>query len=320
MSPYRLLLFVAVIACGLQPVAAQTIVSPADPPSIVKPDGAPANTGETPRPAIVQETQPAGGPTAPPNEKPDLSAPVPPPEAVPFIPQVRYFVLIFSSESVPKRARFTHTWYTIVKASPKSPLPEGYDPAGNQIKYYDVLAHTISWMPRSLRIRVLKLRAEPGVNLSLHDSIRYANRNGQVVAMWGPYEVNPLVAEELYEKSVKQIARLNGGRVLYKALDPDFGPSANYVFDCIHAVSDLDGPGRRSQYDERRRFGMDAGRYLATVMARANRLDTSVVHEWVAEALELNGNRIRRRTIGASQPAPPSQMLVTPAQETIRRR
>jgi hypothetical protein len=124
--------------------------------------------------------------------------------------------------------------------------------------------------------------------------------------------VNPLVAEDLYDRSVKQIARLNSGKVLYKAIDPDYGPQATYIFDCIHAVTDMDGPARRSNYDEMRRFGFAASAYLTGVMARANRLDTSVTHQWVAEALDLNKYCIQRRTVApACQPATAQPTLQT---------
>lgn len=275
-------------------------VKPDAPPAITKPDGTPAATGEKPAPVKVKETQPVGGNTAPPADKPELSAPVPPPEIVPK-PPVRYFAIIFGSESVPKRGKYSHTWYTIVKATPKDNLTTTYDPQGNQIHYYDLLAHTISWLPSSLNIRVLKFRPDCGVNLALHPTIRYCRGQGECIAMWGPYEVNPLVAEELYDKSVQQIARLNSGRVMYKAVDPD---GVTNICNCIHAVTDLDGPGRRSRYDEMQRYGFDASVYLTGVMARSNRLDTSVTHQWVAEALDLNQYRIQRRTVApARRPA-----------------
>jgi hypothetical protein len=69
-------------------------------------------------------------------------------------------------------------------------------------------------------------------------------------------------------------------------------------------VTDLDGPGRRSRYDEVQRYGFDASVYLTGVMARSNRLDTSVTHQWVAEALDLNKYCIQRRTVApACRPA-----------------
>jgi len=295
----------------VEPVAVGSGVKPA----VLTSDGAAAHTGEAPMPVSVKETQPVGGNTAPLDNKPELSAPVASPEVVPVGPQTRYFVMIFGSESVPKRARNTHTWYTIIKATPKQEWGTHYDPHGEQIQYYDLLAHTISWLPASLRIRVLKFRADCGVNLALHPTLDYCLGNRECVAMWGPYEVNSAVAGELYDKSVKQIARLNSGKVMYKAIDPNSGPGALNISNCIHAVSDLDGPGRRGQYDELQRFGFDASANLVRVVAAANRVDVSVTHEWIAEALNLNRHPIQRRKAPVRTPAMQSPSVSPPTIE-----
>lgn len=292
-------------------------VSVEEKPPVVKPDGTPAKIDAVPKPVNVKETQPAGASVPPPDGKPALSAPVPEPT---FTLPVRYFVMIFGSESVPKRARFSHTWYTIVKATPKPNLPRDHDGDGNLVKYYDLTAHTISWLPSSLNIRVLKLRPDCGHNFSLHETINYARCNGEVIGMWGPYEVNPLVAEDLYARSVKQIQRLNSGAVLYKAIDPDRPPASLRICDCIHAVSDMDGPGRRGQYDEFQRFGFDASGHVAAVMIRANRLDSSATHEWIAEGLDLNRYRICRQTVNTCKPVPqPTTANKTPPTATMQR-
>ncbi len=243
---------------------------------------------KVPKAATVKETEPSVAPPvpAPATEAPTLSAPAPNPV---IVPPTRYFVMIFGAESVPKRGRFSHTWMTVVKATPKASYEGDYDPAsGNQIKYYDVLAHTISWMPASLRIRVIKFRPECGVNLDLHTSLRYCMGQCEKLAMYGPYELNPTIAEEVYNKTLKQIAKLKSGRVLYKSLDPDSGPQLGWVVDCIHAVSDLDGPHRRGQYLETQHFGWDGAAVIARSLVNANRVDPTTRHMWVGEALQLN--------------------------------
>lgn len=319
-------------ASSSAPPAGTTVfqkVEPAKPPEtsvetkppVVNTDGTAAIVDEVPKSVVVKETQPTGAAVPPPDNQPKLSSPVPPPETIGIVPQVRYFVMIFGSESVPKRARFTHTWYTIVKATPKQNLPTDYDPNGHQVKYYDLTAHTISWLPASMNIRVLKLRPDVGKNIGLHETIRFARCNGEVVGMWGPYEVNPLVAADLYDRSVKQIKRLNSGAVLYKAIDPDRAPASLRICDCIHAVSDMDGPGRRSEYDEMQRYGLEASRHVAAVMIRANRLDGSTSHEWVAEALDLDRYPIRRQAIGNCLPVQSQSAATangTPASTTKR--
>ncbi len=282
------------------PEAAAT--PPVAPGAAVVGPGNPEPDGKVPKAATVRETVPAGAPAAaPPDSKPVLSAPVPPAEVLPIKPKVRYFLMIFGAESVPKRGRWTHTWMTIVRATPKSGVVDPYDPAADQKKYYDLLAHTISWMPQSLRIRVLKLRAEPGVNLDLHRSLRFTLGNCERVALWGPYEVNPLVAEELYAKTLKQIAKLNSGCVLYKSLDFE-GSAAAWCKNCIHAVSDLDGIQRRLSYNEVRHNGWEGSRVIVRYMAAANRIDTDAVHEWVAQALDVDKYRLSRQSVRICEP------------------
>lgn len=254
----------------------------------------PKPSEEVPKPIKVEvkETQPVGQPEPPPSPKPDLSAPAPPPETLDKKPESRYYVMIFGCEAPRKLPRNAHTWMTIVKATPK-------DGAKDE---YDVMAQTISWMPRTLQVRILRFRPECGVNLTLPQSLRLACSLGACIAMWGPYEINPTVAVDLYEKTEKQIARLNSGRVLYKAVDPD-GSAAYYVCNCIHAVTDLDGVGRRNvNYDEVERWGIDASYNLARRMWSANRIDTSTTHNWLIEALEIKG--VSQRLLPKPRPTP----------------
>ena len=266
--------------------------------------GKPEADGKEPKAATVKETVPLKAPAdAPAESKPVLSAPVPPVKTPPGKLQTRYFMLIFGSESVPKRGPRTHTWMTIVKATPRPDVAKPYDPDGDPKKYYDLLAHTISWMPRSLHIRTIKFRAEPGVNLDLHTSIRFTLNACQRVALWGPYEVNPLVAEEVYDKTVKQIALLKSGCVMYKSLDFE-GAAAAWCKNCIHAVSDLDGIQRRLAYNEFQHNGWEGSRVTVRYMAAANRIDTEKTHEWVTEALDVDKYCISRQTIKICKPQP----------------
>ena len=52
--------------------------------------------------------------------------------------------MIFGSQSNPKQLRYTHTWATYVRA-----VGEGPDPT-----QYALEAHTISWLPQTLVVRV----------------------------------------------------------------------------------------------------------------------------------------------------------------------
>lgn len=288
-----------------------------DKPVVVEPTSptkpAPDTTSPT-APSTAKE-KPSGVVTVAPGPSPiatpgTLSAP-PPTMAVPNSPALqpggpkeRYFLLVFGSQPSPKRARNTHTWATIVKATPGKDDPDAFD----------LTSHTISWLPRTLNVRVLRLRPECGVNLSLVQTINFAHGAGACVALWGPYELDPVVAPQIYDKFLRQIARLNSGRVLYKAVDPDHGSGATYISNCIHAVTDLDGLTRRGSYDEIRNHGFAASRYIAGVLINSGKVDSSVTHEWVAEALGLNKYCIQRRMIlpcrPPVQPAPAQPQVV----------
>src|SRR5437764_1394440 len=93
-----------------------------------------------------------------------------------------------------------------------------------------VEAHTISWLPENLHIRVRALLPEPGYNFGLHQTLRYALAEGQRVSLWGPYQIDP----ELFWKARQQILLLQSGQVCYKAVDSLY--RTDRVSNCIHAI------------------------------------------------------------------------------------
>jgi hypothetical protein len=131
-----------------------------------------------------------------------------------------YYLSIFAFDTVPRRARYSHTFATFIKASGDS-----------------VEAHTISWLPRSRRIEFARTQSEPGMNLDLQQTLRFARDLSARVYEWGPYRIRP----GLYQRSLRQIERLRRGRIRYKALDGAWRPDA--ASNCIHAVSDIDAGG-----------------------------------------------------------------------------
>jgi ABC-type phosphate/phosphonate transport system substrate-binding protein len=128
-----------------------------------------------------------------------------------------YYLSVFAFDSVPRRAQFSHTFATFIKSSGGS-----------------AEAHTISWLPRGQHIEIARTQAEPGINLDLNQTLRFARDVSARVYEWGPYRIRP----ELYERSLRQIERLNSGHIQYKALDGAWRPDA--ASNCIHAVSDID--------------------------------------------------------------------------------
>jgi ABC-type phosphate/phosphonate transport system substrate-binding protein len=128
-----------------------------------------------------------------------------------------YYLCVFAFETVPRRAQFSHTFATFIKSSGGS-----------------VESHTISWLPKSKLIEVARTQSEPGVNLDLDQTLAFARDLKADVYQWGPYRIRPA----LYERGLRQIERLDGGRIQYKAIDGAWRPDA--ASNCFHAVSDVD--------------------------------------------------------------------------------
>jgi hypothetical protein len=128
-----------------------------------------------------------------------------------------YYLCVFAFETVPRRAKDSHTFATFIKSDGGS-----------------VEAHTISWLPKSKDIEVGRTQSEPGVNLDLPQTLRFARDLNADVYQWGPYRIRP----ELYERGLQQIERLNSARIQYKAIDGAWRPDV--ASNCFHAVSDVD--------------------------------------------------------------------------------
>jgi hypothetical protein len=187
----------------------------------------------------------------------------------------RYFVIMFGSESSPKRLQYTHTWGTYVKVS-----GEGPDPANYQITY-----HTISFLPATLKIRVFALRPEPSVNLDLYSTLDYVLGNGESVDVWAPMEVR----RELYEASVHQYQRLMRGEALYQAIDP---PNDD-VYDCIHANSALDPKFGQGHYPLIR-VGKPATAYIVKQLgSRGLVFDPTDDTRWILSRLGVDRYPVR---------------------------
>lgn len=203
----------------------------------------------------------------------DLNDPAP--------PEDRYFLLVFGAQTTPKVPRFTHTWVTFVRAS--APVP-GQSPA--------VEHHSISWMPATLFIRTLWPCAEPGVNLTLHDSINMALGYHERVSMWGPFEIPP----GLYRKLMIQKGFLESGAVAYQCTDT-YGEAGltGDASNCAHAISDADTLFTRVAYPLSL-FGDSASlNILWQLVIRGAVPDPTTTHDWLIPCLGLDAYPICRR-------------------------
>jgi hypothetical protein len=137
-----------------------------------------------------------------------------------------YYLLVFGAQQIPNQPDYSHSFATFVRAV----WSDGRPPC--------LEAHTVSWLPRSLRVRALAPAPEWGVNLDLDATLRWACANDARVSLWGPFQIT----RELYLSAVARIRVLEGGGVLYKAVD--FGYSPEQASNCIHAVSSVVGGQR----------------------------------------------------------------------------
>jgi hypothetical protein len=210
-------------------------------------------------------------------------------------PGERYFFLIFGSQSTPKRAKYTHSWATVVKVN-------GCDGPGAPA----IEEHTISWLPVSLNVRPLSFRVEPGVNLPLHFTIEEVLRNEERVSLWGPYEVGP----GLFYRFQVHKAFMDSGRVGYQAID-SIGEAARTGAgcDCIHSVTDMDPLLDRNQYPLSY-FGDSASRNIVRqIHTRPIIISPEADHGWLIPLLGLDKYPIKRRSYcGRTVPYTPENL------------
>jgi hypothetical protein len=182
-----------------------------------------------------------------------------------------YYAMIFGSQSSPKLLRYTHTWATFFRA-----VGEGPD-----LRNYSVQANTISWLPRSLDVRVWRLKPEPGVNLDLYQTLSYVYSNGESVTMWGPF----VVTKQLYDRSLAVVQIAASGAAQYRAIST---ATDMLVADCIHAVAATDPVFGRQHYPLVR-IGKPASRYIARqIMVRSPFDQYRYDNSWLIPRVGLN--------------------------------
>jgi hypothetical protein len=160
-----------------------------------------------------------------------------------------YYMVILATDSAPRRVGGSHTFATVVK------LSDRLDADGKR----PMESHTISWMPASMKIKLLR-GPEPGVNLSLEQTLSWAQSQNLRVTAWGPYQIK----KELFDQALAQKERLESGAIAYKALDSRSRCGA--VSNCIHAVAGLDLQG--GMISTGNAYGEPASRMVAEHLQR----------------------------------------------------
>lgn len=182
-----------------------------------------------------------------------------------------FFLMIFGSQSRPKLLRYTHTWATLVRA-----VGEGPD-----LNSYRLELSTISWLPRTLDVKVLRPWPEPGINLDLYQTIQAMLANDESITMWGPFVIPP----ERWQRSLFIRHFLESGRARYRAIST---PRNLLVSDCIHAVAAMDEVFGRGHYPLIR-IGKPASRYMAHEFVQRSALDQHQYNNsWLIPRLGLD--------------------------------
>jgi hypothetical protein len=182
-----------------------------------------------------------------------------------------YYLLMFGSQQVPNNPNYSHSFATFVKATW---LGDGPCPQNPVLE-----AHTISWLPCNMVVRLWALCPEEGRNFELHKTIRWCLCNDMRVSLWGAYQIDP----ELYCLAMRRIGVLESGQVRYLA-DDSFRNDER-VTNCIHAISAV--------VDGSRLVAVSPGWGEPASYNILRRLEPWVVnmgctHPWVGSALGLD--------------------------------
>jgi hypothetical protein len=185
---------------------------------------------------------------------------------------VRYYMLIFGAQTHPRIPRFTHTFCTIVRVTDPQP----------GCSNCCIEAHTISWLPQTLRIHPYRLRSEPGRNLTLEETLCWAAQHHMDVAEWGPYALD----EDFYWRVYQEFARFENGEYLYRAIDsPRRGDRSS---DCIHAVTDVDQRDPRTTYRFVASGDAVTHKFVSVLRQRGRLMDSPEDPSWLNAALGLD--------------------------------
>ena len=189
-----------------------------------------------------------------------------------------YYVTVFGAQRDALTPSLTHSFATFSRAVGSGPCAQNYR----------LESFTISWLPRTRECCAYRLLPEPGVNLGLCQTLKWAADNGMRVSAWGPYQID----KELYDRAWRQFVLLHNGEVEYKMLDAGF--CSCRATNCSHAVSSVADGHRRQILSPG--YGETAGYYLARRFCPWV-VNPCHAHDWVYARLGLNASPILRRDI-----------------------
>lgn len=143
-----------------------------------------------------------------------------------------HFLILYGFQDGLNTPHNSHTFITLAETS-GSPFTRDLTALGSQ---------TLSWLPVSADVRLLRLTPEAGRNYSLPETLRLAASRNLNIKRWGPIEVS----EQFYFAAMNRIALLQSGAIGYVAEDSAYRNSVYLgqgggAINCMHAVSDIGG-------------------------------------------------------------------------------
>lgn len=115
-------------------------------------------------------------------------------------PPARYYLLLFGGQREFLAPQTAHGWAAYVRVQPQ---PDGS---------MHLESLTISWLPETLRVRVLALRPEVGRNFTLEETFAFMAGPRERNFLWGPYEIDA----HRYAEAVARKAWLDSGTARYR--------------------------------------------------------------------------------------------------------
>jgi hypothetical protein len=140
-------------------------------------------------------------------------------------PVTEDYLLIFAADSIPYRPTGGHTFAALVRVE-QSP--------GRPARVVGV--RSLSWLPETMHVRALAVRSQKGRNVPLEETLRHYQASGSRLCMWGPYRVQP----ELAEKFIARVAAVESS-CQYKGA---CFWSRRSVCDCTRSVEEMIGQRR----------------------------------------------------------------------------
>lgn len=194
----------------------------------------------------------------------------------------RCYVLVFGGQAKALRPRTAHTWATFVRASQRSSGSSGLE------------EFTISWLPASLKVRPISIRAEKGSNLTLKQTIDLMVTGNDKISLWGPYEIS----NDYFTAAAQQKQLLESERVQYRVL---FTPEGRTdINNCVHALVRTDPELDRACHPFLW-YGQAISQRVVNSMVKVGLVtEPAITHDWLIPVLNLEHVQLLREPAGQS--------------------